>query len=65
MISVGLGHTIVKSKLGYVYGWGDNSFNQILDTELFRSKPKRIEQDQKPIKTYQISAGLKASYFLT
>jgi hypothetical protein len=64
MISVGFRHTLVKSKLGYAYAWGDNSFGQILDTEPFRSKPKRIDQDQKPIKIFQISAGLKASYFL-
>lgn len=42
MISVGFGHTLVKSKLGYVYGWGDNSFGQILNNEPFVSKPKRI-----------------------
>lgn len=27
-VSVGMGHTIAKSKLGYVYSWGDNRFSQ-------------------------------------
>lgn len=28
-VSVGMGHTIVKTKLGYVYLWGNNSFGQV------------------------------------
>lgn len=28
-VSVGMGHSVAKSKLGYVYTWGDNSFGQL------------------------------------
>ena len=33
-VSVGMGHVIVKSKLGYVYVWGDNCFKQISNKEV-------------------------------
>ena len=28
-VSVGIAHSVVKSKLGYAYVWGDNSFGQV------------------------------------
>jgi len=28
-ISVGMAHSVAKSKLGYVYTWGDNCFQQV------------------------------------
>lgn len=29
-VSVGMGHTVVRTKLGYAYAWGDNRFGQIV-----------------------------------
>ncbi len=62
---MGLGHTVAKSKIGYVYGWGDNTFGQVLGNECYYNRPRRIEVDSKPIKAFQVTAGLKASYFLS
>lgn len=43
-VSVGMGHTIVKSKLGYVYSWGDNRFGQSsLEDRDVVMEPQQIE----------------------
>lgn len=33
-ISVGLGHTVARSKLGYVYAWGDNRSGQVFNSNV-------------------------------
>ena len=33
-VSVGMAHVVAKSKLGYVYTWGDNCFRQVSAQEV-------------------------------
>lgn len=65
-ISVGLAHTIVRTRLGYVYAWGDNRFNQVsVQKSNIFSSPIQIQSDKQKLKVIQAVAGLRASYFLT
>lgn len=61
-----MGHTAVKTKLGYVYTWGDNRAGQVshqpIDT--IRS-PVSLELDKQKIKVLQAVAGIRTTYLLT
>lgn len=62
-VSVGMGHTIVRSKLGYCYVWGDNRFGQISPEKCkFISSPLQVEVDRQKVKVLQAVAGLRSTF---
>lgn len=64
-VSVGMGHTIAKSKLGYVYVWGDNRFGQIHpEPTNYITTPLQLELEKQKTKALQAVAGLRTSYIL-
>ena len=60
-----MGHTVVRTRLGYAYAWGDNGYGQVGGTEQFYTKPRQINFGADKIKVYQVAAGLRATYLLT
>ena len=43
-ISAGMAHVVAKSKLGYVYSWGDNAYQQVnLTTQSYIHTPEAVE----------------------
>lgn len=63
-VSVGLKHTVCKTRLGYVYAWGDNSFKQVIDQPgHFFSDPQKIEPE-KGTKAFSAVAGFRCSAIL-
>jgi hypothetical protein len=64
-VSVGMAHTVVRTRLGYAYAWGENGYGQVGGTAAFYSKPRKINFCGDKIKVYQVAAGLRATYLLT
>lgn len=57
---------MVKTKLGYVYAWGDNRFGQVSSQPLNQlATPTQLELDKQKIKVLQAVAGLRTTYLLT
>ena len=45
-VSIGMAHVVAKSKLGYVYTWGDNCFRQVNAQEVpFFHTPELLEAE--------------------
>lgn len=64
-VSVGLSHSIARSKLGYVYTWGCNKYGQVSPEPLEKiAQPTLIEIDKQKIKALQAVAGIRCSYIL-
>ena len=64
-VSVGLTHSIARSKLGYVYMWGGNKFGQTsFEPVQCVSTPILMEMDKQKVKAIQAVAGLRSSYIL-
>ena len=64
-ISAGLAHSIARSKLGYVYSWGDNKYGQVsAEAVRFFPTPRLVEIDKQKVKALQAVAGLRANYIL-
>jgi alpha-tubulin suppressor-like RCC1 family protein len=64
-VSVGIGHSVVRTKLGYVYSWGDNRSGQVAlqKTDVIHI-PIVLEQDKQKLKALQAVASLRATYLL-
>ena len=61
-----MGHVVAKSKLGYVYTWGDNCFRQVTNQTLnFLDTPWMMETEEGKIRALQAVAGLRATFILT
>ena len=62
-ISVGMGHSIARSKLGYAYMWGDNRFGQISTEKIpFIAGPVQVEVEKQKVKVLQAVAGFRATF---
>lgn len=65
-VSVGIGHVVAKSKLGYVYTWGDNCFGQVNNQPVnLVSAPQILETEDGKLKVLQAVAGARAFFVLT
>ena len=64
-VSVGMGHVVAKSKLGYVYTWGDNCFQQVSNQLVScLHTPELIEIEDTKLRALQAVAGLRATFVL-
>jgi alpha-tubulin suppressor-like RCC1 family protein len=63
-VSVGFKHTVCRTRLGYGYAWGDNSFKQVGGAELFYSQPRLVDIDKPTSKCLQFVAGFRCSVIL-
>ena len=61
-----MAHAVGKSKLGYVYSWGDNCFQQINNTSTnFYHTPEFMETEEGKMRGLQAVAGLRTTFILT
>jgi len=63
-ISVGFKHTVCRTRLGYGYAWGDNSYRQVGGTEPYHPTPRLIDIDKPTSKCLQFVAGFRCSVIL-
>ena len=63
---MGLGHAVAKSKLGYVYTWGDNCYQQCTHKKVKHlSTPEALDGEEGRLKVLQAVAGSRATFVLT
>jgi alpha-tubulin suppressor-like RCC1 family protein len=61
-----MGHVVAKSKLGYVYTWGDNCYQQVTNKRSkFLTTPEALEGEEGRIKVLQAVAGMRTTFLLT
>lgn len=61
-----MGHAVAKSKLGYVYTWGDNCYQQVSNKKVKQlSTPEALEGEEGRLKVLQAVAGSRATFVLT
>jgi alpha-tubulin suppressor-like RCC1 family protein len=64
-ISAGMAHVVAKSKLGYVYVWGDNCFQQVSPTDAeYIPTPEPLEIEEGKLRALQAVAGLRTTFVL-
>lgn len=63
-VSVGFKHSICRTRLGYAYTWGDNSYKQVGGPDKFYTEPKLVDIDKPTSKCLHIAAGFRSSIIL-
>ena len=64
-VSVGMAHAVAKSKLGYVYTWGDNCYQQVTSKAVpHLATPEPLENEEGKMKVLQAVAGARTTYLL-
>jgi len=60
-----MSHVVAKSKLGYIYSWGDNTYQQInTSSSACVHTPEAIEVEDGKLRAYQAVAGLRSTFML-